>query len=91
MGTLLAALLSATLVSPTTRAATLDGSSVRLVVAERRETRVRGLHMVAAVGLRGDLVGALIDRRGRIRCTFVGTDDGRCLRVQGCVSGEACR
>ncbi|MCW5893326.1 MAG: hypothetical protein KIT14_22660 [bacterium] len=93
MDTLLAAAVALALAQqPRPLAAIVEQPTVGLIVTTRRETRIRGLHMALATSPAGEIVGALVDRKGRTRCTFVGFDDGVCVYIDGCGrSGRSCR
>jgi hypothetical protein len=67
--------------------------SVAIVTLSRKQTRLRGMHAVAAVSSTGDIVGRVLRANGTGVCDFGGAYDfdTACVTVAGCgLSGTAC-
>lgn len=65
---------------------TLYGFDVGMITAPRRELKVKTYHMAAAVSGGGEIVGAVLDRAGRVVCEFRGAyaADGSVAIDDGC-------
>jgi hypothetical protein len=68
--------------------------SVALLAFDKREfrrTSLRRKHVAVAVSDLGDIVGVVLNKRGRALCELVGFYDGQCVVLSGCgASGVAC-